>query len=163
MLHKTCLVRTLLVTVSFLCACNIQSKLTQRVKKAQNFQIIYYDNSHKSLQLDIDKKVMLRITYLKTKRSCKKLDHKLLNLYEIVQKIELQTYKLKLSSSHKMHSVFHVSLLKSYHENKIHDRTTSPLSPIDEIIEEEVDEREYEIERILKSKRHYEKVKYYVK
>ena len=141
----------------------LQSELTQRIKEAQNFQAMYYDRNHKPLQLEIGNRVMLRATHLKTERPCKKLDHKLLGPYEVIQKIGLQAYKLKLPPSHKMHPVFHVSLLEPHHENRIPNRITSPPPPIGEVTEEGVDEREYEVERILKSKRHYGKIKYYVK
>ena len=106
---------------------------------------------------------MLKIINLKIERFCKKLDHRFLNFYEVIQRIEFQFYKLKLSASHKMHSMFHISLLKSYRENTIDKRTSLSLLSVEAVTEQEVNEREYEIDQILKSKRHYEKIKYYVK
>ena len=80
---------------------------------------------------------MLRITHLKTERSSKKLNVRLLKSFKINKTVKLQAYRLKLSVSYKMHSIFHVSLLKSYHVNIISNKISfSPLS-VNRIIEEE--------------------------
>ena len=141
----------------------LQEELTQRITKTQNDQARYYDKNHKSLELKVSSKIMLKVINLKIERLCKKLDHRFLSLYKIIQRIELQFYKLKLSASHKMHSMFHISLLKSYRENTIDKRTSFSSLSVEAVTEKEVNERKYEIDQILKSKRHYEKIKYYVK
>jgi len=57
---------------------------------------------------------MLSTKNLKQKKLSKKLSNKLLELFHIQKFIDKQTYHLNLSTIYKIHSVFHVFLLKSY-------------------------------------------------
>jgi hypothetical protein len=65
----------------------------------------------------------------------------------IVKQINDVTFQLKLSSSMKIHPMFHVSLLEPYHMSTIIERIHDPLPPIDVN-----GEHEYEVEDILDSK-----------
>jgi len=57
---------------------------------------------------------MLSAKNLKQKKLSKKLLNKLLEFFCIQKFINKQTYYLNLSAIYKIHSIFHVFLLKSY-------------------------------------------------
>ena len=62
-------------------------------------------------------KVFLLQQNIKTKQLNKKLDYKKLRLFKIEKKIEKLSYRLKLSHKMRIHSVFHVLLLKKTNQN----------------------------------------------
>jgi len=57
---------------------------------------------------------MLSAKNLKQKKSSKKLSNKMIEFFRIQEFIDKQTYRLDLSVIYRVHSVFHVFLLKSY-------------------------------------------------
>ena len=57
---------------------------------------------------------MLFAKNLKQKRSNKKLLHKFLNSFRILKLFDTQTYRFAFFSTYKIHSTFHVFLLKFY-------------------------------------------------
>jgi len=63
-----------------------------------------------------DKAYLLRRN-IKTKRSSNKLNHTKLESYKILKIKELINYKLDLSASMRIHSIFHICLLKSADSN----------------------------------------------
>jgi hypothetical protein len=67
-------------------------------------------------------------------------------------------YRLKLSSQLYIHPIFHISLLESYHENRLSDRTQISISPM-----EMEGELEFEIQEILDSKINRGKLRYLMK
>jgi len=76
------------------------------------------------------------------KRSSNKLNHTKLKSYKILEIKELINYKLDLSTSMKIHSIFHICLLKSA------DSNTSIQTESSEI-DSESQNIEYEVEDIL--------------
>jgi len=87
-------------------------------------------------------KVYLLRRNIKTKRSSNKLNHMKLELFEILEEKKLINYKLNLSTSMKIYSVFHIFLLKSA------DLNTSIQTESSEI-DSESQNVEYEVEDIL--------------
>ena len=85
--------------------------------------------------------------HIKTTRPSKKLDHRYLGPFKIVEKISSHAYRLALPWDMKIHDVFHVQLLEPYKESQIENRVQPPPPPIE--IE---GEKEYEVEAILDSK-----------
>ena len=69
--------------------------------------------------------IMLTIKNLKQKRSSKKLSHKFINFFRIVNKIKTQVYRLFLSIIYQIHNIFHIFLLKSYHNRDYDDASKS--------------------------------------
>ena len=69
--------------------------------------------------------IMLTIKNLKQKRSNKKLFHKFINLFQIVDKIKAQTYRLLLSIIYQIYNIFHIFLLKFYHNRDCDDASKS--------------------------------------
>ena len=91
-------------------------------------------------QLKKRNKMYLLTKNLKTKKVSKKLNHVKIGLFFIKQQKKSVNYELDLSSNIKIHSIFHVSLLKSadsrtFIQNMFHFQYE--------------DENEYEIEKIL--------------
>ena len=79
-------------------------------------QIKYYNENHIMKNFEFEKKMLLRDVNIRTLRLKKKIDHKQLNSFEIVKKIDTQTYELDLFEQYKfIHSVFHVSLFESWY------------------------------------------------
>ena len=58
---------------------------------------------------------MLTIKNLKQKRLSKKLFHKFISFFRIVDKIKTQTYRLLLSITYQIYNIFYIFLLKSYY------------------------------------------------
>ena len=84
---------------------------------------------------------------IKTKRPMKKLDHKRLGPYRILEKVSTHARRLQLPPGlRSIHPVFHVSLLEPYTPNTIPNRVDIPPPPV------EVDgDLEFEVEEILDS------------
>ena len=59
--------------------------------------------------------IMLIIKNLKQKRSSKKLFYKFINFFRIVNKMKTQIYYLFLSIIYRIYNIFHIFLLKPYH------------------------------------------------
>ena len=106
----------------------------------------YYDQQHEEgPDLKRGEKVYLLRRNIKTKRPSDKLDHLRLGPFKIEEKLGPVSYRLKLPySMRKLHPVFHISLLEPAPEN-------AELAMNVEI--EEETENEYEVEKILKTKR----------
>ena len=68
---------------------------------------------------------MLIIKNLKQKRSSKKLFHKFINFFRIVNKIKTQTYRLFLSIIYRIYNIFYVFLLKPYYNRDCGDASKS--------------------------------------
>ncbi len=79
-----------------------------------NAQTKYYNQKHKFKFFNVDDLIILSAKNLKQKKLSKKLSNKMLKLFCIQEFINKQTYHLSLSIIYRIHSVFHVFLLKSY-------------------------------------------------
>ena len=69
--------------------------------------------------------IMLIIKNLKQKRSSKKLFHKFINSFRIINKIKTQTYRLLLSIIYRIYNIFYIFLLKLYHNRDYDDASKS--------------------------------------
>ena len=85
----------------------------------------------------------------------KKLFYKFTEPFEIENVVESQTYRLCLPDQWRIHSVFHVFLLKSYYTN------ANTVSSAEMILVSE--DEKYEIKDILKNKKKWEKLYYLVR
>ena len=94
-----------------------------------------------------------------TTHPTQKLDHKRLGPFRISEIVgeSKAAFKLELSSRMKIHPIFHISLLTPYHANILPGRVQPPSSSI--IIE---GFEEFEVEEILDSRIHYNKLQYFV-
>ena len=102
--------------------------------------------------------VMLDARNITTSRPSKKLDRKYLGPYHVDKQVGSSAYRLKLSKEFQFHPTFHVSLLHHYHANTIQDRRQPAPPPV--IVGENI---ELEVEAIVASRWHYNKLQYLVK
>jgi predicted metal-dependent hydrolase len=106
----------------------------------------------------IENEIWLFIKNIKTERSSRKLNHKWIESYKI-KKIMRNACQLNLSQSMKIHDTFHISLLRKIAIDSLTEQIQSSSSSI--IIDNQ-NEEEYEINDILNSRYHYEKLQYKV-
>ncbi|CEP11259.1 hypothetical protein [Parasitella parasitica] len=108
-------------------------------------------------ELKIGDKVWLLSKNIKTQRPTRKLDHRRLGPFEILEKIGSRSYKLALPHTMKVHPVFHINLLEPFIEDTIPGRKPKELPPI--VID---DHEEYEVDNIVDSRIHRRKLQYLV-
>ena len=84
------------------------------MKKVAKKQKLNYDAHHKSIIFNKSEKVFLRNINIRILHFKKKFDHHQLKFFIIIEKVNSQTYRLKLSRKYDIiHNIFHVSFLKS--------------------------------------------------
>ncbi len=84
-----------------------------------------------------DKAYLLRRN-IKTKRSSNKLNHTKLKSFEILEEKKSINYKLNLSAFMKIHSIFHIFLLKSADSNTIIQTESSDIDSENQNVKYEV-------------------------
>jgi len=108
------------------------------------------------MAFQVGDKVFLRSKNIRTLRPHKKLDHRQLGPFTIIDAWGKQAYKLNLPPRYgRLHPVFHVSLLEPCHQRG--DKSPSPIAF-------EIDgETEYAIESILSKRGKQGKIEYLVR
>lgn len=101
--------------------------------------------------------IWLSIKNIKTKKSFKKLNWKMIDFYKI-KKILNASCQLKLSSSMNTHDTFHIFLLKKISNDSISRQKQSSSS----IVMNENEKEKYELNDILNSRRHRRQLQYRV-
>jgi hypothetical protein len=114
------------------------------MKKNQRQQTMHA-NAHRTQVLDyqIDDQVWLFIKNIQIDRFSRKLNHKMLESFKILQKRK-SFYKLDLFDEINIHSVFHISLLRKNLENSLSKQIISSSSII--MID---DEQKFDVENII--------------
>ena len=79
--------------------------------------------------------MILTIKNLKQKRLNKKLFHKFIKNFRIVNKMKTQIYRLFLSTIYRIYNIFYVFLLKSYH-NRDCDNASKSFMQVLEFIDD---------------------------
>jgi hypothetical protein len=129
------------------------------LKIAQETHKRYYDRKRRvALTFEIGDKVWLDAGNIQTDRPSKKLAHKRLGPYEIMDKIGKTSYKLKLPKTMKVHPVFHASLLYGHPTDEFGRR---PIPPPPVVTPE--GEEEYEVEKILNSRKVGRQLQYLIR
>jgi hypothetical protein len=141
----------------------IHQQLQSAMVKAQTMQKYYADQRRKSPpDFKVGNKVWLATTNLITKRVNKSLDFKRIGPFKITEVLPNDNFRLELPTEMKgMHDVFHVNLLEKYYENTITGRETLPPPPVSVLVGEEIVD-EYEVESIVDSRCHRNKMQYLV-
>jgi len=137
----------------------IHEQIKFSIQNAQKSQEVYYNLHHRPTPVyEIGDLVFLCAKNLSTNRPSKKLDHKNLGPFKILQKIGSHAYKLELPASMKVHPVFHVCMLLPPPQlPDIPNRNTEPPPPV------QVDgQEEFVVERILNSRHYRGKLQYLV-
>ena len=74
------------------------------------------------------------------KRSSNKLNHMKLESFEILEEKKLINYELNLSAFMKIHSIFHISLLKSADSNSLIQTESSEIDSKNQNVEYKVED-----------------------
>ena len=121
----------------------LQKKLQKDIQFLSKRMTLYTNKKRvrKSTLKEKDKAYLLRRN-IKTKRSSNKLNHTKLESYRILEIKESINYKLDLSTSMRIHSIFHICLLKSANANTSIQTESSG-------IDSESQNVKYEVEDIL--------------
>jgi hypothetical protein len=130
-----------------------RDRLRENILEVQVRQTRYAGG--KEMVFEVEGKVWLSAKHIQTARPSKKLDYKRLGLFKITKVINRNTYRLELPNSMKVHNVIHVSLLDRYTEPVTGQQPTEPQPAISA---EESDEEDWEVERILDSRKRYRNV-----
>ncbi len=136
---------------------NIWNFIKKKLANTQEMQKKYADR-HKtfSSEYKLEDMIWLFIKNIKIERSFRKLNHKWLESYKI-KKLLKDVCQLNLSLSMKIHDTFCISLLRFAATDFLTDQIQSSSSSI--VIDEK---EEYEVNDILDSRYHYEKLQYKV-
>jgi hypothetical protein len=138
---------------------SIQEELQVLLREAQNNYKRFADVRRLESPFKVGDKVWLLAKHIRTKRPSRKLDHRRLGPFIILERINPEAWKLDLPPTlSRVHNVFHSSLLEPYIENEIPDRVIPPPPPV-----EIDDELEYVVEEILDSRAMGRGVQYLVK
>jgi len=130
--------------------------LKEVLTRATNAQKEQYDKRHKAMSFKIGDMVMIRTKNFRMIRPCRKLDHRQLGSFPIIDAWGKQAYKLRLPPRFRgIHPVFHVSLLELYRE-----REGAPPPPEPILID---GSDEWEIEEILTHRTQRRRVQYLVR
>ena len=102
--------------------------------------------------------VVLATKNLKQKRPSKKLSHCFIELFKVDKIVGKQAYHLILLPNYRIHPIFHISLLELYMGRK--GESSIPAKPPPELID---NNKEWEVEKILKKKKSKNIVYYLIK
>ena len=103
-------------------------------------------------------RVWLDARNIKTRRPTKKLDHRRLGPYKVVETVGPNAVRLRLPDTVQLHPVFHVSLLELPSGDPFPGQVSPQPLPV--IVD---GEEEWEVERILDSRHFYNRLQYLVK
>jgi hypothetical protein len=89
------------------------------LEEACNTQAKYYNKTHIPKSYNVRNKVLLSSKNIKLVCPSKKLNHRFLRPFRVIQLVGKQAYKLDIPRLwKKIYPVFHVSLLKSYNSTQ---------------------------------------------
>ena len=126
----------------------------QQFKQVMTIQI----NKHRKLiKYNFENRVWLFSNNIIIVRSFRKLENKMLRLFEIIKAIDT-FYKLKLFIFIKVHLVFHINLLRSNFNDFLLGQITDASKSM-----KIVNENEWLMNDILNSRRHYGRLQYKIK
>ncbi len=89
-----------------------------RLAKTNVNYVTQHDKKHSVKMYFINQLMWLNVKNIQIKKSFKKLKVRKYKLYKILKHLSRQVYRLKLSSKMCIHSIFNVSLLKSFCSRK---------------------------------------------
>jgi hypothetical protein len=139
----------------------MQEEAKAALEHAADEMARYYDRRRGDAPTyKVGDKVWLNTQNYTTDRPTKKLDHKWIGPFEITKVVSPAAVKLRLTARQKgIHPVVSVSNVRPHSPDTIPERPQDP-QPGPEIID---GEEEYEVEKILDSRRRYRRLQYLVK
>ena len=85
-------------------------------KKIAKKQKLNYDAHHKAIIFNKNDKILLQSINIRTLRFKKKINHRQLKFFIVIEKVNSQTYRLKFSKKYNViHDVFYVLFLKLWY------------------------------------------------
>jgi hypothetical protein len=127
----------------------IHNLMNDRLRQARNRMGRYYDVYRQPKEFGIGDMVWLKTNNIRTRRECKKLDHKKVGPYEITRRFGPLAYQLDLPDSLPIHNVFHVENLEKAHEPIIEGQRQYPQGLL-----EAIPDKEWDVEAITDSRLH---------
>ena len=123
------------------------------------------NKSRRDVSFEVGQQVLLSANHInlasQALRPTKKLQHRFIGPYKIIQKISAVAYKLELPATLQIHPVFHVSLLRPYQDPaSFPDRTLPPPPPPSVTID---NSPEYVVEKILDHRTRRRHLEYLIK
>ncbi len=92
-----------------------RAKIEQYIKYTQSLQTRYFNKGYLPITFEISDKVLLLGKHIISRRLFKKLKNKFLGLFDVVERISKQVYRLKLPDRLKqLYNIFYIVLLKLY-------------------------------------------------
>jgi hypothetical protein len=123
------------------------------------------NKSRRDVSFEIGDQVLLSANHInlasQALRPTKKLQHRFIGPYKIIQKISAVAYKLELPESLRIHPVFHVSLLRQYQDPASFPDRTLPQPPPPPVTIDNTPE--YVVEKILDHRTKRRRLEYLVK
>jgi hypothetical protein len=135
-----------------------REELETRWETAKAQQAKYYNKRHSPMTFNIGDLVLLSTKNLRQRRPSKKLSHRFIGPFRVLEPIGTQAYRLALPMKWKVHPVFHVSYLEPYYQG-IQSELNEEMPP-PELVN---DQEEYEVEEILDQKLRKGEKRYLVK
>jgi predicted aspartyl protease len=137
----------------------IQKEAKASLEIAAQRMKLHYDRHVQDVPpLEVGSKVWLEAKNITTTQPSKKLADKRLGPFEIIDRVGILNYRLKLPPGLGVHPVFHISLLTPHHTDEIEGRNPPAPQPIE--IE---GQEEHLVEEVLDSRRRGRGIQYLVK
>lgn len=133
---------------------NILEVMKSNSKRAQEAMTRQANKRRKAVEYQVGDKVFLSSRNINIDRPTKKLEDKMLGPFPIIKRVGA-SYKLELSASMKIHDVFHPNLLRVDLDDPLSGQVQEPPGPI-----VTPEGEEYELDDILNSRWHYERLQY---
>jgi hypothetical protein len=141
---------------------DIQQRSKINISRAQKSQALYYNKKKRQVQdLSIGDEVYINTKNITSTRPTKKLDHKRTGPFKIIKKLNSHVYKLELPTSMKVHPTFHISKLTPKTVKGLTDIENRIVEPPPPVIVDS--NEEYEVDKVLDSRIHRNKLQYKVK
>ena len=123
---------------------------------AQSRDKAYADRKTRPQTFEVGQRVLLstKNLHIKKKNLTKKLLSRFIGPFKVLKQVGKQAYELELPPSLKMHDVFHVSLLRLYHEDGTHQPP-----PVTILLD---GEQEFEVEQVLDHRQEGKRSKSYL-
>jgi transposase InsO family protein len=123
------------------------------------------NKSRRDVQFEVNNEVLLSSAHIhlasQATRPSKKLQHRFIGPYRVIQKISPVAYKLELPDTLKIHPVFHVSILRPYLSPDTVEHRPATLPPPEPITIN--DAEEFEVDKILDHRTRHNRQEYLVK
>ena len=138
----------------------LRDETAERLERAKDAYSKHYNKKHLPKSYNVGDLVMLATKNLKQKRPSKKLSHKFIGPFKIIDKVGAQAYRLLLPSTYRIHNTFHISLLEPYHLREGDEKAENFMQAPELIDDDEFWEVEEIVDKLATKKEIWYKVKW---